>query len=130
MSPAELQEVQKQLKDYLEKGFIQPSNSPYGSPIPFVRKKTGELRMGVDYRALNDQTIKDRYPLPRIEEILDRLRGASHYTKFDLTTLATINLAWRLKTCPRQPSGPATASMSSRSCHLASATRRLPSNEP
>ena len=56
------------------KGFLQPSNSPYGSPILFVRKSSGELRMCVDYRALNDQTIKDRYPIPRIEEMLDMLK--------------------------------------------------------
>ena len=86
MSPAELVEVQKQLGDYLDKGFIQPSSSPYGAPILFVRKKTGELRMCVDYRALNSQTIKDCYPLPRIEEMLDQLKGATVFTKLDLTS--------------------------------------------
>ena len=86
MSPAELKEVSKQLADFLEKGFIQPSNSPYGSPILFVRKSSGELRWCVEYMALNDQTIKDRYPIPRIEEMLDMLKGSQYFTKLDLNS--------------------------------------------
>ena len=86
MSPMELQEVARQLDEYLQKGHIQPSSSPYGAPILLVRTKTGDLRLCVDYRALNNQTVKDRYPLPRIEEMLDQLRGARVFTKFDLTS--------------------------------------------
>ena len=84
MSPAELQEVQKQLDDLLDKGFIQPSVSPYGAPILFVRKKEGTLRMCVDYRALNKQTVRNRYPLPRTDELLDQLHGAAVFSKIDL----------------------------------------------
>ena len=84
MSPLELQEVKKQLDDLLAKGWIQPSVSPYGAPILFVRKKEGSLRMCVDYRALNKQTIKNRYPLPRTDELLDQLHGAAGFSKIDL----------------------------------------------
>ena len=73
MSPAELAEVRRQLDGYLEKGWVRPSTSPYGAPILFVRKKDGTLRMCIDYRALNRQTKLDKYPLPRIDELLDRL---------------------------------------------------------
>lgn len=84
MSPAELQEVQRQLEDYLEKGWIRPSTSEFGAPILFVRKQDGSLRMCIDYRALNAITIKDRYPLPRIDELLDQLHGAKYFTSLDL----------------------------------------------
>ena len=84
MSPLELSEVRKQLDDLLSKGYIQPSVSPYGAPILFVRKKEGSLRMCVDYRALNKMTIKNRYPLPRTDELLDQLHGATILTKLDL----------------------------------------------
>jgi hypothetical protein len=84
MSPLELQEVKKQVDELLEQGHIQPSRSPYGSPVLFVKKKEGSLRMCVDYRALNKLTIKNKYPLPRIDELLDRLVGAKYFTKIDL----------------------------------------------
>lgn len=84
MSPLELQEVKKQIDELLEQGYIQPSKSPYGSPVLFVKKKEGTLRMCVDYRALNKLTIKNKYPLPRIDELLDRLNGAKYFTKIDL----------------------------------------------
>ena len=85
ISPAELAKVQHQLDEYLEKGWIHPSSSPYGAPIVFIRKKTGKLRMTVDYRALNCQTKKDVYPLPRIDDLLDKLSKAM--------CLSAINLA-------------------------------------
>ena len=84
MSPLELQEVRKQLDDLLSKGWIRKSLSPYRSPILFVRKKEGTLRMCVDYRELNKQTIKNRYPLPRQDELLDQLHGAKFFSKIDL----------------------------------------------
>jgi hypothetical protein len=64
--------------------FIQPSKSAFGAPILFVRKKNGKLRMCVDYRALNKLSIRDRYPLPRIDSLLDQLSGACYFSKLDL----------------------------------------------
>ena len=84
LSPLESAEVQRQTTELLEKGFIRPSQSPYGAPIIFVPKKGGQLRMCVDYRALNKITVKNRYPLPRIDDLLDRLQGAQYFTKLDL----------------------------------------------
>jgi hypothetical protein len=77
-------ECNSQVKGLLEKGFIRPSQSPYGAPVLFAKKKDGTLRMCVDYRALNKITIKNRYPLPRIDELLDRLDGATVFSKLDL----------------------------------------------
>jgi hypothetical protein len=77
LSLAEMDELRRQLDDLLDRGFIRPSKSPYGAPVLFVRKKEGDMRMCVDYRALNKQTIKNTYPLPRIDELLDRLNGAA-----------------------------------------------------
>lgn len=84
MSPGELDELKKQLQELTDSGFIQPSKSPYGAPVLFVKKKDGSMRMCVDYRDLNRITIKNRYPLPRIEELFDRLRGAKYFSKIDL----------------------------------------------
>jgi Reverse transcriptase (RNA-dependent DNA polymerase) len=86
LSQLELQELRKQLDSLLKDGKITPSTSPYGAPVLFVRKKDGGLRMCIDYRALNSQTIKNRYALPRIDELLDRLQGACIFTKIDLTS--------------------------------------------
>ena len=84
MSYKELDELKKQLDVYLKKGFIQPSKSPYGAPVLFVKKKDGSMRLCVDYRMLNKQTIKNKYPLPRIDELLDRLKGAKIFSSLDL----------------------------------------------
>jgi hypothetical protein len=84
MSPKELDELKKQLEDLTRSGFIQPSKSPFGAPVLFVKKKDGTMRMCIDYRALNAITVKNKYPLPRIEELFDRLQGASYFTKVDL----------------------------------------------
>jgi hypothetical protein len=86
MSELERQALGEQLQDLLARGLIQPSKSPFASPIIFVRKKDGSLRMCVDYRAINEITVKDRYPLPRIDELLDRLRGAKIFSKLDLAS--------------------------------------------
>ena len=84
LGPAEQDELEEQIKDLLAQGFIQPSCSPYGAPVLFVPKKDGRWRMCIDYRALNKQTIKDRYPLPRIDLLLDRLGQARVFSKLDL----------------------------------------------
>ena len=79
MDPAELKELKEQLKDLLDKGFIRPSISPWGEPILFVKKKDGSFRMCIDYRQLNKVTIKNKYPIPRIDDLFDQLQGASHF---------------------------------------------------
>ena len=84
MAPAELKELKEQLKDLLEKGFIRPSHSPWGAPVLFVKKKDGSLRMCIDYRQLNRVTVKNRYLLPRIDDLFDQLHGASHFSKIDV----------------------------------------------
>ncbi|KAJ9517480.1 hypothetical protein QJQ45_024949 [Haematococcus lacustris] len=84
MSQEELDELKRQLDELLAKGYIRPSTSPFGSAVLFVRKKDGSLRLCVDYRALNQLTIKNRYPLPRIDDLLDQLSGAKVFSKIDL----------------------------------------------
>lgn len=87
MSPLELDELQRQLKELLDKGFIQPSSSPWGAPVLFVRKKGGALRMCIDYRAINSLCTKRlNTPLPRIDECLERLSGAKYFSQLDLTS--------------------------------------------
>jgi hypothetical protein len=83
LAPSELEELQKYLKDNLEKGFIRRSTSPAGAPVLFVKKKDGSLRLCVDYRKLNDISIKNRCPLPLIDETLDQFQGAEIFTKLD-----------------------------------------------
>ena len=75
--------MKEQFKDLLDKGFIRPSISPWGVPVLFVKKKDGSLRMCIDYRHLNKVTIKNKYPIPRIEDLFDQLHGASHFLKID-----------------------------------------------
>ena len=84
MAPAELRELKSQLQELLEKGFIRPSVSPWGAPVLFVKKKDGTLRLCIDYRQLNRITIKNRYPLPRIDDLFDQLKGAKVFSKIDL----------------------------------------------
>ncbi len=84
LSQSELAEVERQIKELLEKKLIEPANSPYGAPVLFVAKKDGTLRMCIDYRALNKITVKDRYPLPRIDDLFDKLRGACVFSSLDL----------------------------------------------
>jgi hypothetical protein len=84
MPPAELAELKKQLQELLDKGFIRPSTSPWGCPALFVKKKDESLRLCVDYRPLNAVTIKNKYPLPRIDVLFDQLVGARVFSKIDL----------------------------------------------
>ncbi|GKA92109.1 putative reverse transcriptase domain-containing protein [Tanacetum coccineum] len=76
LAPSELEELSGQLKELQDKGFIRPSSSPWGAPILFVKKKDGSFRMCIDYRELNKLTVKNRYPLPRIDDLFDQLQGS------------------------------------------------------
>ena len=84
MAPKELAEMKKQLEELLDKGFIHPCSSPWGCPAIFVKKKDDTLRMCVDYCPLNAVTIKNRYPLPRIDTLFDQLASAKVFSKIDL----------------------------------------------
>ncbi|GJV33922.1 putative reverse transcriptase domain-containing protein [Tanacetum coccineum] len=79
-----MKELADQLQELSEKGFIRPSSSPWGAPVLFVKKKDGSFRMCIDYRELNKLTVKNRYPLPRIDDLFDQLQGSSVYSKIDL----------------------------------------------
>ena len=84
LSPAEDAELKKQLDAYLKAGQVEPARSPFGAGVLFARKKDGSMRMCIDYRALNNITQKDKYPLPSIDELLDNMAGAEFFTKMDL----------------------------------------------
>ena len=84
MAPAELKELQTQLQEFLDSEFIRPSHSPWGAPVLFVKKKDGTFRMCIDYRELNKVTIKNKYPLPRIDDLFDQLKDAKVFSKIDL----------------------------------------------
>ncbi|GJZ90434.1 putative reverse transcriptase domain-containing protein, partial [Tanacetum coccineum] len=84
LAPTELQELSTQLQELSDKGFIRPSSSPWGAPVLFVKKKDGSFRMCIDYSELNKLTMKNRYPIPRIDDLFDQLQGSSVYLKIDL----------------------------------------------
>ena len=84
MAPVELKELKLQLQELLDKGFICPSVSPWGAPVLFVKKKDGTLLLCVDYRQLNKMTVKKKYPLPRIDDLSNQLKGESVFSKIDL----------------------------------------------
>ncbi|GJX59011.1 putative reverse transcriptase domain-containing protein [Tanacetum coccineum] len=84
LAPSELRELSTQLKELYDKGFIRPSSSPWGAPILFVKKKYGSFWMCIDNRELNKLTVKNRYPLPRIDDLFDQLQGSIVYSKIDL----------------------------------------------
>ncbi|GKU99598.1 hypothetical protein SLEP1_g12422 [Rubroshorea leprosula] len=84
MAPTELKELKIQLEELLEKGFIRPAVSPWGAPVLFVKKKDGSMRLCIDYRELNKVTVKNRYPLPRIDNLFDQLKGAQVFSKINL----------------------------------------------
>ncbi|GJW31220.1 putative reverse transcriptase domain-containing protein [Tanacetum coccineum] len=84
LAPSELKELSDQLKELSNKGFIRLSSSPWGAPMLFVKKKDGSFCICIDYRKLNKLTVKNRYPLPRINDLFDKLQGLSVYSKIDL----------------------------------------------
>ncbi|GJU55112.1 putative reverse transcriptase domain-containing protein [Tanacetum coccineum] len=84
LAPFEMKELSEQLQELSDKGFIRPSSSPWGAPVLFVKKKDGLFWMCIDYRELNKLTVKNRYPLPRIDDLFDQLQGSSVYSKIDL----------------------------------------------
>ncbi|GKG25122.1 hypothetical protein Tco_0395750, partial [Tanacetum coccineum] len=79
-----MKELSEQLKELSDKGFIRPSSSPWGAPVLFVKKKDESFRMCIDFRELNKLTVKNRYPLLRIDDLFDQLQGSSVYSKIDL----------------------------------------------
>ncbi|GJW57080.1 putative reverse transcriptase domain-containing protein [Tanacetum coccineum] len=84
LAPSEMQELSGQLQELEDKGFIRPSHSPWGAPVLFVKKKDGSLRMCINYRELNKLMVKNRYPLPRIDDLFDQLQGSRFFSKIDL----------------------------------------------
>jgi hypothetical protein len=84
MTVLELCELQMQLKELLDLGLIRPNVSPWGAPIIFVKKKDGSLRLCIDYRDLNRATVKNRYPMPLIDDLFDQMKGASVFSNIDL----------------------------------------------
>ncbi|GJU14315.1 putative reverse transcriptase domain-containing protein [Tanacetum coccineum] len=84
LAPSEMKELSEQLKELFDKGFIRPSSSPWGAPVLFVKKKDGSFQMCIDYRELNKLIVKNRYPLPIINDLFDQLQGSSVYSKIDL----------------------------------------------
>ncbi|GJS79276.1 putative reverse transcriptase domain-containing protein [Tanacetum coccineum] len=84
LAPSEMKELSEQLQELSNKGFIRPSSSPWGAPVLFFKKNDGSFRMCIDYRELNKLTVKNRYPLSRIDDLFDQLQGSSIYSKIDL----------------------------------------------
>nr|GEZ31688.1 putative reverse transcriptase domain-containing protein [Tanacetum cinerariifolium] len=83
LAPSKMKDLAKQLQELSDIGFIRPSSSPWGAPVLFVKKKDGSFRMCIDYRELNKLTVKNRYPLPRIDDLFDQLQGSSVYSKIE-----------------------------------------------
>ncbi|GJR97286.1 putative reverse transcriptase domain-containing protein [Tanacetum coccineum] len=92
LAPSEMKELSEQLKELSDKGFIRPSSSPWGAPVLFVKKKDGSFRMCIDYRELNKLTVKNHYPLPRIDDLFHQLQGSSVYSKIDLRSVMPCGL--------------------------------------
>jgi hypothetical protein len=90
MAQKELDELKIQLHELLDKGFIRPSNLPWGAPVLFVNKKDGTLRFCIDYRKLNKVTVKNRYPLPRIDNLFDQFKGAKVFSSLQKAFLWTL----------------------------------------
>nr|GEY60409.1 putative reverse transcriptase domain-containing protein [Tanacetum cinerariifolium] len=84
LAPSGMKDLSEQLKELSDKGVIRPSSSPWGAPVLFVKKKDESFRMCIDYRKLNKLTVKNRYPLPRIDDLFNQFQGSSVYSKIDL----------------------------------------------
>ncbi|GJV36570.1 putative reverse transcriptase domain-containing protein [Tanacetum coccineum] len=84
LAPSEMQELSGQLQELQDKGFIRPSHSPWGAPVLFVKKKDGSFRMCIDYKELNKLTVKNHYPLPRIDDLFNQMQGGRYFSKIDL----------------------------------------------
>jgi len=125
LSPGELKELKKQLDEQERLGLIRPSTSPWGCGVLFVKKKDGTERLCVDYRPLNKKTIKNKYPLPNINELFEQLKGAKVFSKLDLR-MGYHQFAFARKTSPRRPSERATVHTSIQSCPLVSPMLLLP----
>nr|GFB70520.1 putative reverse transcriptase domain-containing protein [Tanacetum cinerariifolium] len=94
--PDELPGITPVREELLERGFIRPSVSPWGTPVLFFKKKDGSMRLCIDYRELNKITIRNRYPLPRIDDLFDQLHGAMHFSKIDLRSAVFMDLMNRI----------------------------------
>lgn len=81
MAALELQELKKQLEELFDQGFIRPSHSPWGAPVLFMKKKDGSFRLCIDYIELNKVTVRNKYPLPRIDDLFDQLQGSAVFSK-------------------------------------------------
>jgi hypothetical protein len=117
MAANQLAELKEQLQDLLDKGYIHPSTSPWGAPIIFVPNKDGTQRMFVDYHSLNEVTIKNKYRLPRIDDLFDQLNGACVFSKIDLRS-GYHQLKIRASDIPKPPSLLDMVYTSIRLCHL------------
>jgi hypothetical protein len=118
MSTLELVELKLQLKEMLDKGYIRPSVSPWGAPALFVKKKDSTLKLCIDYRQLNKMTIKNKYPLPRIDDLFDQLRGATIFSNIDLRSGYHQVHGLRMKTSTKHPLGQDMGTMNLWWCHL------------
>jgi hypothetical protein len=114
-NPTLKSEIESQIADMLDKGWIQVSTSPYSSLVLLVRKKTGDWRLCVDFRRLNVVTKKNKYPLPIIKELLEELQGSSWFTSLDLCS-GFHQSVWQLERSSRQHFKPTIATMSIESC--------------
>nr|GFA52242.1 putative reverse transcriptase domain-containing protein [Tanacetum cinerariifolium] len=92
LAPSEMKELSEQLQELSNKGFIRPSSSPWGASVLFVKKKYSSFRMCIDYTELNKLTVKNHYPLPRIDDLFDQLQGSSIYSKIDLRSVMPFRL--------------------------------------
>nr|GFC24543.1 putative reverse transcriptase domain-containing protein [Tanacetum cinerariifolium] len=92
LAPSEMKELSEQLKELSDKGFIRPSSSPWEAPVLFVKKMDGSFQMCIDYQELNKLTVKNHYPLPRIDDLFDQLQGSSVYSKIDLRSGTILKL--------------------------------------